>query len=102
VLIGDAKGKPRFDFTGRLARSWPAMPDQATLNRGDASPAPLFAYGFGASYARPARVGVLSEEGGCSPPPRADRPLVIDTTGRLRFVMREVRLSTNEGDVVCP
>jgi beta-glucosidase len=33
---------------------------------------------------------------------RVDRPLLIDTTGRLTIVLREVRLSYNEGDAVCP
>jgi beta-glucosidase len=63
VLVGTAQGTPRFDFTGRLARSWPGSPDQATLNRGDAASVPLFAYGYGASYARPVRVGALDEAG---------------------------------------
>ncbi len=33
---------------------------------------------------------------------RVDRPMIIDTTGRLGLVLREVRLSYNEGDAVCP
>ena len=63
VLIADATGKARYDFTGRLARTWPKRPDQATLNRGDKNGDPLFAYGYGLSYAKPAKVGPLSEEG---------------------------------------
>jgi beta-glucosidase len=63
VLIADQKGKPRFDFTGKLARSWPQRPDQATLNRGDENYDPLFAYGYGLSYAKAGTVAQLSEEG---------------------------------------
>jgi beta-glucosidase len=51
VLIGDAEGGVRHDFTGRLSYSWPARPDQTPLNVGDADYAPLFAYGFGLDYA---------------------------------------------------
>lgn len=45
VLIGDAAGHPRRDFTGRLPFAWPA-----SCASGGAS---LFAVGEGGSYARP-------------------------------------------------
>ncbi len=51
VLIGDAAGKPRFDFSGRLPFHWPAT------CRDDAPPA--FALGAGGSYAAPPRVPPL-------------------------------------------
>lgn len=51
VLLAGADGKPRYDFTGRLSMSWPARCDQFGLNVGEAGYAPLFAYGFGLSYA---------------------------------------------------
>jgi len=63
VLVGDAQGKARFDFSGRLARSWPKRPDQATLNRNAGDYDPLFAYGYGSSYAKPQAVAQLSEDG---------------------------------------
>lgn len=63
VLIGDADGAPRHDFAGRLTFSWPKRPDQSPLNVGDADYDPLFAYGFGASYAEPApALGLLPED----------------------------------------
>lgn len=63
VLIADAEGAPRYDFTGNLTFSWPARPDQTPLNVGDADYAPLFAYGYGASYAEPGpALGELPED----------------------------------------
>lgn len=59
LLIGNADGSARFDFTGRLSFSWPARPDQARLNVGDADYAPLFAYGFGLSTADKVRLDTL-------------------------------------------
>jgi beta-glucosidase len=64
VLIGDAAGAPRHDFTGRLSFSWPKDATGAPLNRGDAGYDPLFAYGYGLSYAAPGEVGRLSEDSG--------------------------------------
>jgi len=51
VLIGDMDGNARHDFEGRLPFSWPARPDQSPLNAGDDDYTPLFAVGYGASYA---------------------------------------------------
>ncbi|RYY01212.1 MAG: glycoside hydrolase family 3 protein [Gammaproteobacteria bacterium] len=48
---GDAKNKARFDFTGKLSFSWPSSPDQTPLNVGQENYAPLFAYGYGLTYA---------------------------------------------------
>ncbi len=62
VLIGDETGAPRHDFTGRLSFSWPARPDQSPLNWGDEGYDPLFAMGYGGSYAEPpADLGDLDE-----------------------------------------
>jgi beta-glucosidase len=66
VLIGDADGRARHDFTGRLSFSWPKDATGRPLNRGDADYDPLFAYGYGLSYAAPAPVGMVSEESGVS------------------------------------
>jgi len=45
VLVGDAAGRPRHDFAGRLSFGWPAGCEP----HGEV----LFATGFGGSYARP-------------------------------------------------
>jgi beta-glucosidase len=64
VLIGDASGKPRKDFTGRLSYSWPKTAGQFTLNKGRPGYDPLFAFGYGLSYATPGKVGTLGEVAG--------------------------------------
>ncbi len=87
VLVGDAQGKPRFDFSGRLARSWPKRPDQPTLNRGDQDYDPLFAYGYGQSYAKPEKAASLSEEGAVSSAASGD---VFFAAGRMQGGARAV------------
>ncbi len=67
VLIGDKAGKPRNDFHGKLSFSWPKTAAQFTLNKGDKNYDPLFAYGYGLSYARPGKLGKLSEVSGVKP-----------------------------------
>ena len=64
VLIGDAEGRPRHDFSGVLGFSWPRDATERPLNRGEPGYDPQFAYGYGLSYARPGPVGLLSEESG--------------------------------------
>jgi len=66
VLIGDAQGRPRHDFSGTLSFSWPKDATGTPLNRGQAGYDPQFAYGYGLSYARPGTVPTLSEESGVS------------------------------------
>lgn len=61
VLLGDAEGGVQYDFKGRLSFSWPARPDQYTLNEGDPDYSPLLAYGDGLSYAQPREIGELPE-----------------------------------------
>lgn len=57
---------PRFDFTGRLSFSWPKLATQAVLNAHDEGYDPLFALGYGLSYADIDQLGTLSEESGLS------------------------------------
>lgn len=61
VLVGARDGKPRTDFRGRLSFSWPRRLDQYVLNRGDAGYDPLFAIGYGLSYASSGTVAKLDE-----------------------------------------
>lgn len=67
VLVGDAAGKPRRDFHGKLSFSWPKTAAQFTLNKGAPGYDPLFALGYGLSYAKGGRVPALSEEAGVDP-----------------------------------
>lgn len=62
VLIGDGAGKPRTDFTGRLPFSWPRAATLPPYAHGEAYKMPLFARGYGLSYATPGTVGHLSED----------------------------------------
>jgi beta-glucosidase len=52
------------DFKGTLPFSWPKLATQYRLNVGDDGYDPLFAYGYGLSYAKPGVVPVLSEDSG--------------------------------------
>lgn len=62
-----------YDFTGRLSYSWPRTALQATLNAGDADYDPLFAYGYGLSYASDGNLAALPEESGLSAEDRSSR-----------------------------
>lgn len=64
VIFKKADGSVNVDIKGRLSFSWPKLPDQTLLNRGDKNYDPLFAYGYGLSYADKNTLGDdLSEEG---------------------------------------
>jgi beta-glucosidase len=66
VLVADASGKPRHDFTGKLSFSWPRSAAQTQLNFGQPNYDPLFAYGYGLTYADHRVVAPLPEESGVS------------------------------------
>lgn len=61
VLVADARGRPRFDFRGRLSFAWPGVPCPAAEDQPDPARPPLFARGYGLSYASPAAVEPLDE-----------------------------------------
>lgn len=50
VLLRRSDGSVHHDFKGKLSFSWPASPDQTTVNRHDPDYQPLLPYGFGLSY----------------------------------------------------
>jgi len=64
VLVAGKDGKSKRDFQGKLGFSWPKRADQGPLNRGQPGYDPQFAYGYGLSYAKPAKVEVLPENPG--------------------------------------
>ncbi|MFT3997618.1 MAG: exo 1,3/1,4-beta-D-glucan glucohydrolase [Asticcacaulis sp.] len=66
VLIGDKAGRARSDFHGRLSVSWPKTAVQQPLNVGAPDYDPLFAYGYGLTYASGAELGLLPETSGVS------------------------------------
>ena len=61
VLFRKPDGAVAHDFRGKLGFSWPKRPDQYILNRRDAPYDPLFAFGYGLTYAAPGHVGTLDE-----------------------------------------
>jgi beta-glucosidase len=64
VLIGDKAGKARNDFKGKLSFSWPKTADQQPLNVGQPNYDPLFAYGYGLTYADKTTLTKLPEDSG--------------------------------------
>ena len=64
LLFTDKEGKVSYDFKGKLPYSWPRTAIQTPLNYDDENYDPLFAYGYGLSYAKPGKVGILPEEAG--------------------------------------
>lgn len=61
ILFRKADGSVAYDFRGKLSFSWPRAPDQTPLNVGVEPYNPLFAYGYGLTYAGPRDLGVLPE-----------------------------------------
>ncbi|GAA0555725.1 exo 1,3/1,4-beta-D-glucan glucohydrolase [Rheinheimera aquimaris] len=61
VLLADKGGVIRHDFHGKLSFSWPKFDDQYLLNVGQAQYEPLFAYGYGLTYADKTELAPLSE-----------------------------------------
>ena len=66
VLVANEDGSVNHDFTGQLSFSWPRSAAQYVLNIGDEGYNPLFAYGYGLTYADDTMVANLSEETGLS------------------------------------
>ncbi|MCF4008874.1 glycoside hydrolase family 3 protein [Rheinheimera sp. UJ63] len=65
VILAKADGTPQYDFHGKLSFSWPANPQQTTVNVGDADYAPLLPFGFGLRYGEADVLGnQLSEDAG--------------------------------------
>lgn len=64
VLLATGKGDVAYDFTGRLAFSWPRNALQSPLNAGQPDYDPQFPLGFGLSYAEPVQTPPLAEISG--------------------------------------
>lgn len=60
MLVANADGTPRYDFTGRLSFDWPNA-DLNAVNPSLPVNDILFEYGYGLSYTSSATVGTLSE-----------------------------------------
>jgi beta-glucosidase len=64
VLFRKKDGAVNYDFTGKLSYSWPRDAAGTPLNVGQEGYDPLFAFGFGLTYAAPAELAPLSEDPG--------------------------------------
>ncbi len=64
MLFRKKDGAVNYDFTGKIAFSWPRDATGATLNVGHEPYEPLFPLGYGLSYAAPAEVAAQSEDPG--------------------------------------
>ncbi|MCP2671175.1 exo 1,3/1,4-beta-D-glucan glucohydrolase [Maricaulaceae bacterium EIL42A08] len=96
VLVGNAEGAARHDFVGQLSYSWPQRADQTVLNPHDEGYDPLFAYGYGLSYAEPGEpVGELSEESGLTESD-AGTATALMTNGRVAAGMELALVSGDE------
>ncbi|HEA17491.1 MAG TPA: glycoside hydrolase family 3 protein [Pseudoalteromonas prydzensis] len=62
LLMTNAQGKSNYDFSGKLAFSWPKLPTQDELNIGDENYDPLFAYGYGLTYQDHKKLAKLAED----------------------------------------
>ena len=64
VLFRKKDGAVNFDFTGKLSYSWPRDATGTPLNVNKEPYDPLFAFGFGLTYAAPVELAALSEDPG--------------------------------------
>lgn len=65
VILRNNTGAVQHDFTGKLSFSWPATPQQSTVNLGDSQYQPLLPYGFGLRYGDAEQLpSQLSEDSG--------------------------------------
>jgi beta-glucosidase len=111
VLFRDNDGKTPFDFTGRLAFSWPATGMPVAFDDAGQVSGALFARGYGLSYAAPGRVPLLSTDARI-PPDRAVKDTffhaghvtapwsiyVSDDVAEVRLTMRQQLSTTGQLD----
>lgn len=65
VILRTPTGAVQNDFRGKLSFSWPATPQQTSVNHGDVNYQPLLPFGFGLRYGEPdVLTNDLSEDSG--------------------------------------
>jgi len=62
VLVAGKDGEAIYDFKGKLSFSWPKSSQDVELNFDDEDYDPLFAFGYGLSYANGGDVDILSTD----------------------------------------
>lgn len=101
VLVADAQGKARFDFSGKLSFSWPRSATQVEVNVGDNDYNPQFAYGYGLDYSDNGDLAVLSEVSGLSgiaTAAKGDFLAYGDPVGEWSLLLRDEQGDTRIGD----
>jgi beta-glucosidase len=97
VLVANAEGDARYEFTGKLSFSWPNAADQFAVNVGDEDYAPLFAYGHRLTYSDDGTLAQLSEVSGLEGLPTKPKEVLIEfgnaVDGR-RLILRDSAGST--------
>jgi beta-glucosidase len=100
VLLADTQGKARYDFQGKLSFSWPRYDHQFVLNKGDAHYDPLFAYGYGLTYADQTELGPLSEQVSATRTVSSDdglQPLFLrNLTANIAWVLADNSVAATE------
>jgi len=66
LIVGDAAGNPRFDFSGKLSYSWPKSAAHTAASLRSQSKALLFGYGYGLTYEDHSALAQLGESSGVS------------------------------------
>ncbi len=111
VLFHDKDGGTPFDFTGRLAFSWPATGMPVAFDDSGRTSGARFPRGYGLSYAAPGRVPALSLDPRVPPDRTATDTFfhaghvtapwsiyVSDDMAEVRLTMREQRSTTGQLD----
>jgi beta-glucosidase len=107
VLFRNDAGSVNFDFTGKLSYSWPKAACQTSINRGDEGYDPLYAYGYGLTYAGAEAQGAYEEvspEVGCGVPSgggggTATTPLPVFDRGNQDSWVLRIGAPSNWGGV---
>lgn len=106
VLLTDAEGKARYDFQGKLSFSWPKYDQQFVLNKGDANYDPLFAYGYGLTYAEHKELSQFSEQVSAAAATRSDdgiQPLFVrNLASDMAWVLSDGSASQNSALITTP
>lgn len=104
VLLRGADGGVQHDFRGKLSYSWPKRADQYANNAGQADYDPLFAFGFGLTYADgPGQaLAALSEDPGIDPDAARTNTWFEHGVATTGLTLRLVGGDGNAMDIVHP
>ncbi|EPX61821.1 Periplasmic beta-glucosidase [Cystobacter fuscus DSM 2262] len=106
VLFRKADGTIDHDFHGKLSFSWPKASCQVSINKGDANYDPLFAYGYGLTYAQTQELGAFEEKtqtNGCGVEPgdgsTTNLPLTLFERGNQDDWVMRIGAPSNWGGI---